>query len=74
MWEEGWRVRTGEKLLFCQEVDILLALVTMEYFIQFCEYTYFRSTTQVLKRSMDFRTCAVNSMKVCFELSVCKAK
>ena len=51
---------SAETMLFCQVKSTVRVLLVVGYFVQFC-YTMHRIfPSQVLERSMDLHTCAVN--------------
>ena len=57
--ERSLGTRTAKELLFCQEVNTLLALGIVQCFVQFYVYGHFLHTSQVLERTMDLHTCLV---------------
>ena len=56
--------------LFCIKVSTLLALGTIQYFGQFYRNIWCYHSIQILERSMDINTCAVNTMKRKHKLAI----
>ena len=70
MIEAYLKTQPAQEVLFYNQVSMLLGWRTIQYFIQFCYSMCFDYTSQILERSIDLHTFAINTINLNYKLAL----